>query len=365
MTLQETAPTGQDWLPAAIRAWPAWAEAAVVLTVSVAAAVVATWVIERGLKRWAARTSSPVDDRVIGLLHRPLIWTIVLCGVYLCVQRFDLQDPTEAALGRVIGSIVALFWATFLLRSSGFLLQSAARQPRLTAVEARTLPIFENVAKLAVVGALVWALIAVWDVHPGPWIASAGIVGIAIGFAAQDTLSNFFAGIAIIADQPYQVGDYVNLAEGHRGRVAAIGLRSTRILTRDDVEITIPNSVIGGAAIVNETRGPSTANRVRVKTGVAYGTDLKRAEAVMLAGAADEPLVLAEPAPRVRFRRFGDSGLDLELLAWIELPESRGLVLHRLGSEVYRRFGQEQIEIPYPKRDLYVKQMPGADSSGD
>jgi small-conductance mechanosensitive channel len=365
MAPQETAPLGQDWLPEAIRAWPAWAEAAAILAASVGAAVVVTWVIERILKRWAARTRSSIDDRVIAFLHRPLIWTVVLGGVYLCVLRFQWQSSTEAFLARALGSIVALFWAIFLLRSVGLLLRSAAEQPRFTAVEARTLPIFENVAKLAVVAALIWALISFWEVHPGPWIASAGIVGIAVGFAAQDTLSNFFAGIAIIADQPYQVGDYVNLAEGHRGRVVTIGLRSTRILTRDDVEITIPNAVIGGAAIVNETRGPSTANRVRVQTGVAYGTDLDRAQAVLIEVAAGEPLVLGEPSPRVRFRRFGDSGIDLELLAWIELPESRGLVLHRLGCEIYRRFAKEGIEIPYPKRDLYVKQMPGADSPAE
>ena len=365
MTQQDHAPAGHDWLPAAVAGWPPWAQAAAIVGASIVVALALTWVIERTLKRWTARTASSLDDRVIALLHRPLTWSIVLYGMNLCVSRFDWPEGAEIQITRLLATIAVLLWTGFLLRTSGFVLRSAARQRHFTAVEERTLPIFVNAAKLVILGGLVWGLMAVWHIHPGAWIASAGILGIAVGFAAQDTLSNFFSGIAIIADQPYQVGDYVNLAEGHRGRVVAIGLRSTRILTRDDLEITIPNAVIGGAAIVNETRGPSSASRVRVKTGVAYGTDLGQAEAVMLGVAESEPLVLDEPAPRVRLRRFGDSGLDLELLAWIDQPEARGLALHLLGSAVYRRFRQEGIEIPYPKRDLYVKQLPGTDAAGE
>lgn len=362
MTQQDHAPAGHDWLPAAVAGWPPWAQAAAIVGASIVVALALTWVIERTLKRWTARTASSLDDRVIALLHRPLTWSIVLYGMNLCVSRFDWPEGAEIQITRLLATIAVLLWTGFLLRTSGFVLRSAARQRHFTAVEERTLPIFVNVAKIVILGAVAWALIVIWEAHPGPWLASAGIVGIAVGFAAQDTLSNFFAGIAIIADAPYQIGDYVNLAEGQRGKVVAIGLRSTRILTRDDVEITIPNSVIGSTAIVNETRGPSTAHRVRVKVGVAYGSNWDHVEAALLDVARAEELILADPEPRVRLRQFGESGLDLELLGWIELPESRGLALHRVNTAVYRRFAEEGIEIPYPKRDLYLKEMPDADS---
>ncbi|MFT5274966.1 MAG: MscS family membrane protein [Cryomorphaceae bacterium] len=83
------------------------------------------------------------------------------------------------------------------------------------------------------------------------WLASAGIIGIAVGFAAKDTLANLFSGVFILADSPYKLGDYVVLEDNSRGKVTQISLRSTRMLTRDDVEVTVPNSITGNTKIIN------------------------------------------------------------------------------------------------------------------
>ena len=88
------------------------------------------------------------------------------------------------------------------------------------------------------------------------WLASAGVVGIAVGFAAKDTLANLFSGVFILADAPYKIGDYIVLdATGMRGKVTQIGLRSTRLITRDDVEVTIPNSIMGNSQVINQSGG--------------------------------------------------------------------------------------------------------------
>jgi small-conductance mechanosensitive channel len=179
-----------------------------------------------------------------------------------------------------------------------------------------------------------------------------------VGFAAKDSLANLFSGIFIITDSPYRVGDYVNLDTGERGQVTDIGLRSTRILTRDDVEIIIPNSAMGNAKIINESGGPFRYQRIRVPVGVAYGSDVDRVKEVLMDVALKEPDVRDHPEPRVRFRSLGDSGLNFELLGWIELPEDRGRVIDILLTTIYKRLGQEGIEIPYPKRDVYVRQLP-------
>ena len=156
------------------------------------------------------------------------------------------------------------------------------------------------------------------------------------------------------ADAPYKVGDFINLDTGERGRVTQVGLRSTRLLTRDDVEITIPNAVIANAKIVNESGGPWQKERIRIKVGVAYGSDLQAARAVLLEAAAEHSDVCAEPAPRVRFRAFGDSGLDHELLCWIDEPVLCGRVTDALNTAVYDKLNVAGIEIPYPKRDIYL-----------
>ncbi len=207
-------------------------------------------------------------------------------------------------------------------------------------------------------GAAAYFLFKAWNADISAWLASAGILGIAVGFAAKDTLANLFSGVFILADAPYKIGDYVNLTGGQRGRVTHIGLRSTRILTRDDVEIILPNALIGNGMIINESGGPQVRFRLRVPVGVAYGSDVDQVEEVLLACVKDADHVCDAPAPRVRFREFGASGLVFELLAWIDEPVFRGRVMHELNRRVYKAFYASSIEIPYAKHDVYIKNMP-------
>ena len=189
----------------------------------------------------------------------------------------------------------------------------------------------------------------------GEVLASAGVIGLALSFAAKDSLANLFAGAFILADAPYKNGDFVVLDSVERGRVTHIGLRSTRMLTRDDVEITIPNAVMGNSKITNESGGPYEKERIRVQVGVAYGTDIDRVEELLMAIAVSHSEILEDPEPRVRFRTFGESSLDFELLGWIREPVLRGRLRHLLCKEIYKCFMEEGIEIPYPKRDVYLQ----------
>jgi MscS family membrane protein len=166
--------------------------------------------------------------------------------------------------------------------------------------------------------------------------------------------------VFILADRPYKVGDYIVLDSGERGRVSHIGLRSTRLLTRDDVEVTIPNRIMGQAKIVNETGGVHEKMRVRVPVGVAYGSEIATVRAALLAAAAASPLVQAEPAPRVRFRSFGESSLDFELLVWVEQPDLRGLCVDDLLERIYLEFGKAGVTIPFPQRELWMRPAPDA-----
>jgi len=147
--------------------------------------------------------------------------------------------------------------------------------------------------------------------------------------------------------------------------VLNIGLRSTRLLTRDDIEITVPNAIMGKAKIINEAGGPSTEHRIRIPVSVAYGSDIDVVRRVLVEVAEQEDRIAKSPEPRVRFRAFGDSGLEIELLCWIPEPSIRGQAIDALNTAVYKRFAAEGIEIPYPKRDVYVRELPrGASEAG-
>ena len=185
-------------------------------------------------------------------------------------------------------------------------------------------------------------------------LASAGIAGFAVAMAAKDTLSNLFGGVAIFMDRPFRPGDYIVLDDNERGEVVQIGLRSTRILTRDNVMITIPNSIITNTRIVNQS-SPMPMFRVRVKIGVAYGSDIRQVETILLEQVRSNPLAVQNPEPRVRFREFGDSSLNFELLCWARRPQDRGRLVHGLNTGIFDAFAEAGIEIPFPQRDVHLK----------
>ena len=183
--------------------------------------------------------------------------------------------------------------------------------------------------------------------------ASAGIAGVALALAARESLANFFGGLSILFDGPFKTGDFIVLDTGERGEVKSIGMRSTRLLTLDGILVTIPNSVITNAKIVNES-APSPHFRVRVAVGVAYGSDLDLVEEVLTDIARNYDLVKSDPPPIARLRTFGDSSIDFELLAWAIRPHDRGRVIHDLSKAIDKRFAKEGITIPFPQRDVHL-----------
>lgn len=185
-------------------------------------------------------------------------------------------------------------------------------------------------------------------------VTGLGIGGLAVALAGREALSNLIGTIMIILDRPFKVGDYIDLSDGERGAVAEVGFRSTRIRTRDDILISIPNSVMANSKMINES-APVPLSRIRVKLGVAYGSDLKKVEDILLSVAHQIETVLPAPAPRIRFRRFGDSALEFELLCWIDLPELRGRTIHQLNWAIHEEFRKQEIEMPFPQRDVHIR----------
>jgi small-conductance mechanosensitive channel len=304
-----------------------WVQSLAVLVMSLVVAFIADFVISRGIARLARRTRTDIDDRLIGVLHQPIRVSVVIVGLVLVTLRLDPSSLLEegqlnltALTLNLLATVAIVLWVVAGLRVAGLLLEAASG--RASWLETRTLPLFRNLANVLLFAAAIYFVFVTWGIDVTAWLASAGIVGIAVGFAAKDSLANLFAGIFILTDAPYQVGDWVILGSGERGQVTHIGIRSTRMLTRDDVEVTV---------------------QVR--------------ELLERVGAENQD-ICHDPEPRVRFRGFGDSSLDLDLLAWIEDPVDRGRISDALYSTIYKRLNEAGIEIPYPKRDLYLKQMP-------
>lgn len=326
-------------------------------------AIVAAWAVDRVvvvfIKRLAVKTEGEFDDRLLEILHKPVFYSVLVYGLSIASSVLDIADDLHGRIFPLIYTALLIVWTLFAVRFSRLLLrQMAANEKRFVVLHSQTLPLFENLAFLTILGLSIYSIFSSWNIDMTAWLASAGIIGIAVGFAAKDTLANLLSGVLIMADAPYKITDYVVLETGERGAVTNIGLRSTRILTRDHIEITIPNSVMGNTKIINESAGPSTRSRIRAKIGCAYGSDIDLVQKILLDVAAAEEELCKTPSPIVRFRGFGDSSLDFELMVWIVNPGDRGRILHQIYGAVYHAFAQNGVEIPYPKRDLYIKEMP-------
>lgn len=338
-----------------------WILSIIVLVLGFFIAKGVQWFIKSLMGKIAEKTPGDFDDKLAPLLSKTAFTFIFFLTVIVSIEALDLSEAIDRFLKRFVVSILILSLMSKLLKATKLILNALANSKnRFKFVEERTIPILDISSKILIVGAALYFLILSWGIDPTAWLASAGIIGIAVGFAAKDTLANLFSGFFIVADSPYKLGDYIILDTGERGRVTHVGIRSTRLLTRDDVEITIPNSVIGNAKIVNESGGPWEKTRIRVDVGVSYDSDLDFVHDVLMELVKERDDIANNPTPRVRYRAFGASSVDLQLMAWINYPEQKGLITHKLIMDIHKTFREKGIEIPYSKHDLYVKEFPVA-----
>ena len=320
------------------------------------AAKLADWIIIRVLSRLANKTTSNIDDRILQILHRPLYFSILFVGLGISINLLNLPDIITFASIGIFKSIAIFIWSVALFNAFiHFINWYSVQSKGKSIVQSHTLPLFDNVGKVVIFMVAIYFIFISWGFNVSGWLASTTIVAAVVGLGAKDTVANLFAGFFIMADTPYKLDDYINLDSGERGYVKQIGLRSTRIMTRDDIEITLPNSVIANSKIINESGGPSEKERVRISISIAYGTDIDKVRDILEEIAISCNNVCNKPEPRVRFRSFGDSGLSFQLLFWITKPELRGLVVDEVNTIIYKRFMDENIEIPYPQRTIHIK----------
>ncbi|MCX4240812.1 mechanosensitive ion channel family protein [Paraliomyxa miuraensis] len=338
-------------------------EPTLIVAASIGLAYLVELVIRRTLVVMASKTATDLDDHIIEALRRPIFLSVIFGGLGFATASVGLEDPGRFVVMAGLKTFAVVTWTTAVMRIGSMVIHSLGNASRRGSVlQPRTIPVFDMLMKIVVLVVAIYFVFVAWHVDLTAWLASAGILGIAVGFAAKDSLGNLFAGLSILADGPYKLGDWIvvdGTVRGElRGKVTHIGIRSTRVLTMDDVEITVPNSLIANAQLINENGGPDPKQRVEIAVDVAYGSDVDRVRKVLLECAAAEPLAENTPSPQVRFRRFGGSGLEFQLFVWLEDAYSRALLIDRLNVAVYKAFAANDIEIPYSKHDVYIKQMP-------
>ena len=308
------------------------------------------------IKRVISKTKSNIDDKIFDYLHKPVYYSILFICLFLLLESSKhIPANIEYILFGIFKSIAIAIWSFALFDVFILLIKWYAKREKSSNLFSKNaIPLFDNLGKIVIFLGAIYFILLSWNVDVTGWVASAGILSVVIGFGAKDTVANLFAGVFIMADAPYKEGDYINLDTGERGCVKSIGIRSTRIMTRDDIEITIPNAVIANSKIINESGGPYEKERVRLNISVSYDSDIDHVRDILYNIATASEYSCDDPVPRIRFREFGDSGLNFQLLFWIEKPAMRGAAIDEISSTIHKEFKKENIEIPYPQRTVHI-----------
>ena len=329
-----------------------------IIGASLLLAAVINVIIKILLKR-AENTGTKIDDIILLAIGKPLYILVIVAGLYYAIREtpylgeiinnIDGDYRYRHFLLTLFGTWIAASFIKRIIREYGYEIASKTdgdlddRLIRLADMSGTYI--------IWLIGFMI-ALSGV-GVEIGPVIAGMGIAGLALALAAQNLISNVFGGMTITLDQLYKVGDRVEFS-GVYGDIFEIKPRYTKIKTLDNMIITIPNSKVINDNIVNYA-APDTTLRVKIPVGVAYGTDPEKVNKIMLEIVNNTPNVLKEPKPFVRFTEYAASSQNFELLVWVKHYDDRHPVIDMMLRDMFKRFKEEGIEMPFNQMDVHLK----------
>lgn len=333
-----------------LTALPAWQQVLLILGGSLLLAKLVESIGFNTLNRYSDISATDLDDLFLKLVRAPLYVTILLAGVYYSIT---ILDPGAAGVytQNAALTIIILFWARAIFRYGNEAVDVIQNED----VAQDIAPFVSNLISLFTVVAVVVLLLMIWNIDVTPFIASAGVLGIIIGFAAREALADFIGGIALYFDDTYRVGDVIALEDGQRGTVSHVGIRSTRVVTRDNIEINVPNSVLNDRRVINQS-SPEHKQRVRIPFAVEYGTDLEQVDEIVTSICEDASDILEVPEPRIQLLEFGDSALEYELKVYTSHPFNENRLRDDVNRRLYERFNDAGITIPFPQRTITITQ---------
>lgn len=304
----------------------------------------------------ADRSPYRIDGMLLRIVGPPTSVLVGLASLYYALYRLP-QVRRQFSQWEGAQRAVLILTGTWILAS---LVKNLVREYGLPLAERTDTDVDERVVRLLDLTAVyvIWIggiLVSLRElgIQVTAFLASLGIAGLAVALAAKTILSNVLTGVTLTADRNFRVGDRIEIGE-YVGDVLEINLHKTVIRTRDNEIVMIPNDVLGRKVIVNHML-PEQRTRTEMTIGVAYGTDIHRATAILKNIVEATDRVLPEPEPEVNVKAFGDSAVALQVLVWIDGPRGKRAVRDHVYRRALARFEEEGIEIPFPQRVVHLK----------
>ena len=336
-----------------------WLNLAISLLIVVVGYLIVTWLVLSILRRLVRRTETDFDDRVLEAVGSDVRWLVTIFALSFATQRLTFLG---AELKEILADVYFLLGFVVVARTALSLIGMADREALKRAAKegredelAPVITLLMRVGRVLVVLTGIIVFLSRLGINVTAFAAALGLGGLAISLAAKDTIADAIAGFIILVDRPFRIGDRIEIQEvGTWGDVVDIGLRTTRIRTRDNRMVIVPNSTIGANQVVNYTY-PDPRYRIQTHVGVAYDTDIEKARRVIVETVQEVEGVLQEEPVDALYIEMGDSAMIFRVRWWIGSYEDTRRMFDRVHTVLQQALDEAGIESPFPTQTLNVQ----------
>ena len=333
-----------------------WMIAFVLIGASIILARVVYNLLTHTFKKYAAKTESKLDDILVDMLEEPLVFALIIIGIWYALQTLQLNATAEDLIGKAYYVLIVFDVAWFIVRLFDVVIERYVvpfAQSTETKLDDQLLPILRKGVKASIWTLAVLVALNNAGYNIGAILASLGIGGLAFALAAKETVSNLFGSLTIFLDKPFEIGDRI-VVDDYDGYVEEVGLRSTRLRLLNGRVVTISNASMANRPTENISSEPS--RKITVTLGLTYDTSVEKMQQAMdILQDIVKKNDLVEDDATTAFMSFGDFSLNIQLIYYIKKGSSFYDSQSAVNMEILKRFNQENIEFAFPTQTILMQ----------
>jgi len=334
----------------------AWLISMLIILFSSTLARAVYWIFSNTLKKATAKTETHIDDMLIDMVQKPLVWSLVLLGIWFALTLLVLPAGLDKAISNIVQFLIVMLIALLLARITEVIINEYIR-PMIdnsdSDLDDHLLPLLQKGIKV-----VIWSMAIIIGLNNAGYdvaalLAGLGIGGIALAMAAKDTIANVFGGFTIFTDRPFKLGDRIKVA-GYDGAVKEIGIRSTRLQTLEGRIVTIPNSKFAESPVENVSWEPT--RKITLELGLTYDTapeSMDKALAILKAIADENPGV--DEKVILFFSGFGASSLNITFIYYITKDYDIPQVQNEVNRAILKRFNEQGLAFAFPTQTIHLQ----------
>jgi small-conductance mechanosensitive channel len=340
-----------------------WIEIGISVLILLGVLVLGRWIInlilEKLLFRITKRTKNNLDNQILNAARLPLYLLALVLALDTALRRLSFLPVDWNSWLKdsffIFYFLVGFIFVWRLVTHFFSWYEEEIAQKTEATLNKQLFPFFERIVLILLSAIGIITLMSYFDINITAMVTTLGIGSLAVALAAQSALEDSISGFLIMMDRPFRIGDRIELMDLDTwGDVVDIGIRSTRIRTRDNRMVVVPNSVIGKSLVVNYAY-PNDQYRLQIHIGVAYGTEIEKARQVMIEAVQKVDGVLQDRSVEALFLEFGDSALIFRVRWWLESYVDTRRMFDRVNTALYNALNEENIQLPNPQLDVHLK----------